>query len=337
MRANLSSTIACPECGHAATEMMPTDACVFFYECPGCHALLKPQPGDCCVFCSYGSVPCPPRQEGTNCCDSAPASNQSPARPWLGVLLSLFVPGFGLLRAGRIARAICWFVAIQAVGILIVLLLIWRAVPTWAAMIAFLSVIAVQIVMLVDSYRPGRLTLGRSFIFILVLGAIVFLPLPAQLIAAAFKVPTAAMEPTLGGASRGTPDHILIDRLSYRVTTPHRGDLAVFSTSGIAGIPGEGSLFVKRVVGLPGEKIEIREGRVFANARQLGEQDGIPSVTYVATSASSYVVPEGAYFMLGDNSRNSYDSRYWGSVPRTNIQGRVARIYYPFSRAGVPR
>lgn len=253
------------------------------------------------------------------------------------MLLSFFVPGFGLLRAGRMARAISWFLAIQAVGVLVALLAIWRAVPTWAAMIAFLSVIATQIVMLVDSYRPGRLTLGRSLIFILVLAALLFLPLPVQLIATGFKVPTAAMEPTLGGASRGTPDHILVDRLSYRVGTPRRGDLAIFSTTGIAGIPGEGSLYVKRVVGLPGEKIEVREGRIFANARQLGEQDGIPSITYVATSASSYVVPEGAYFMLGDNSRNSYDSRYWGSVPRANIQGRVARIYYPFSRAGVPR
>jgi hypothetical protein len=56
------STITCPSCGVAKTETMPTDACQFFYECTGCGALLRPEPGDCCVFCSYGSVPCPPIQ-----------------------------------------------------------------------------------------------------------------------------------------------------------------------------------------------------------------------------------------------------------------------------------
>lgn len=57
------STITCPNCGRATTETMPTDACRFFYECPHCHERLKPLAGDCCVFCSYGNVPCPPVQE----------------------------------------------------------------------------------------------------------------------------------------------------------------------------------------------------------------------------------------------------------------------------------
>ncbi len=59
----LRSTIRCPECGHEKTETMPTDACQWFYECENCHALLKPKAGDCCVFCSYGDVPCPPIQQ----------------------------------------------------------------------------------------------------------------------------------------------------------------------------------------------------------------------------------------------------------------------------------
>jgi hypothetical protein len=63
-----ASTITCPKCGHQATEPMPTDACQFFYDCKGCGERLKPQPGDCCVFCSYGSVPCPPMQAG-HCCN----------------------------------------------------------------------------------------------------------------------------------------------------------------------------------------------------------------------------------------------------------------------------
>jgi len=58
----LRSTLTCPECGHARTETMPTDACLYFYVCTGCGTRLRPKRGDCCVFCSYGDVPCPPIQ-----------------------------------------------------------------------------------------------------------------------------------------------------------------------------------------------------------------------------------------------------------------------------------
>ena len=58
----LESVLTCPRCGHTKQEIMPTDACQFFYECESCKAILRPQAGDCCVFCSYGSVKCPPVQ-----------------------------------------------------------------------------------------------------------------------------------------------------------------------------------------------------------------------------------------------------------------------------------
>ncbi len=61
------STLTCPECGHKETLKMPTDACLWFYECSNCHVLLKPKPGDCCVFCSYATVPCPPIQMKGTC------------------------------------------------------------------------------------------------------------------------------------------------------------------------------------------------------------------------------------------------------------------------------
>ena len=66
------STITCPKCGHQTMEHMPMDACQFFYDCKGCGERLKPLPGDCCVFCSFGTVPCP-RCSGT----SAPSVRQS--------------------------------------------------------------------------------------------------------------------------------------------------------------------------------------------------------------------------------------------------------------------
>jgi hypothetical protein len=59
----LRSTLTCPSCGGQTTETMPTDACQYFYDCAHCGVVLKPKPGDCCVYCSYGNVPCPPIQE----------------------------------------------------------------------------------------------------------------------------------------------------------------------------------------------------------------------------------------------------------------------------------
>ena len=63
----VESRITCPECGHAALETMPINACQWFYDCKGCGAVLRPKAGDCCVFCSYGTVPCPPVQAGAGC------------------------------------------------------------------------------------------------------------------------------------------------------------------------------------------------------------------------------------------------------------------------------
>ncbi|MEL7720478.1 GDCCVxC domain-containing (seleno)protein [Citromicrobium bathyomarinum] len=70
----LKSEITCPTCGHKRIETMPTDACWFFYDCHGCGVKLRPNAGDCCVFCSFGTIPCPPIQEtradgtGATCC-----------------------------------------------------------------------------------------------------------------------------------------------------------------------------------------------------------------------------------------------------------------------------
>ena len=64
----LESTITCPNCGHKKKEIMPTDACQFFYECEQCKTVLKPKQGDCCVYCSYGTIKCPSKQVGIECC-----------------------------------------------------------------------------------------------------------------------------------------------------------------------------------------------------------------------------------------------------------------------------
>ncbi|HTK21726.1 MAG TPA: GDCCVxC domain-containing (seleno)protein [Mucilaginibacter sp.] len=65
---NLQSVIKCPVCGYKREETMPVDSCMYFYECESCKTVLKPRNGDCCVFCSYGNVKCPPVQGSGSCC-----------------------------------------------------------------------------------------------------------------------------------------------------------------------------------------------------------------------------------------------------------------------------
>ncbi|MEO7323563.1 MAG: GDCCVxC domain-containing (seleno)protein [Dokdonella sp.] len=73
----LESTITCPACGHQMTETMPINACIFFHECTACMALFRPQPGHCCVFCSYGTVACPPIQQAASCCATVAGSGRA--------------------------------------------------------------------------------------------------------------------------------------------------------------------------------------------------------------------------------------------------------------------
>lgn len=158
----------------------------------------------------------------------------------------------------------------------------------------------------------------------------------------AFKIPTGSMEPTLHGAKWGG-DKILVNKFIYRFQDPERGDIIVFSTKGIRGLD-KGKDYIKRLVGLPGDKVEIKQGNIFVNGKILEDPDIFLQHRYFNTdfedgpfghTGESITVPADSYFVLGDNSANSRDSRYWGFVPRKSIKGKAMVIYWPPSRVRV--
>jgi len=155
----------------------------------------------------------------------------------------------------------------------------------------------------------------------------------------AFKIPTGSMEPTLHGASRGG-DRILVNKFVYYFRGPERGDIVVFSTKNIEGLDKDKD-YIKRLVGLPGDTVEIRKGRLYVNDTLLVYPEMFRTNTYFNFEGESggygapgqkVTVPDRSYFVLGDNSGNSKDSRYWGFVPHRNIKGKALLIYWPLTR-----
>ena len=155
-----------------------------------------------------------------------------------------------------------------------------------------------------------------------------------------YRIPSSSMEPTLHCARPGSgcearfSDRVLANRFIYHFRSPERGDIIVFKTPPSAEQKcGAGGTFVKRLVALPGETWEQRDGAVYINGKRLVE----PYVTPDRRDQSTFParkIPEGRYFFMGDNRSQSCDSREWGAVPRKNIIGEVFFVYWPPLRIG---
>jgi signal peptidase I len=125
-------------------------------------------------------------------------------------------------------------------------------------------------------------------------------------------------------------DRIIGSRLSYINSTPQRGDIVIFPFP-----DNEAKIYIKRVIGLPGETIEVRDGRVYINGSDTPLDEPYLKEEYLVGSRDfgPYTVPEGSYFMLGDHRNNSADSRVWTNtcVKEEKIMGKALFIYYPFN------
>ena len=159
-------------------------------------------------------------------------------------------------------------------------------------------------------------------------------------VAKPYRIPSPSMEPTLhcakpvSGCKSRVADRVVADRLVYRFHEPERGDIIVFESPPQAKAACDASgAFIKRIVGLPGEFVSMRAGRVFINGTRLNEPYLRPAYRGDET-ASWGRNPSGGYFVLGDNRAMSCDSRRWGVVPRANIIGRAGVTYWPPTRLG---
>jgi len=125
-------------------------------------------------------------------------------------------------------------------------------------------------------------------------------------------------------------EYLLTEKISYYKGNPQRGDVIVFKP------PISEDEFIKRVIGLPGETVSVKQGKIYINDKLLDE-DYIKVQTNggsFLSESEEYVVPDGQYFVVGDNRPHSSDSRAWGPITKKDITGKAWLVYWPFSKSG---
>ena len=288
-------------------------------------------------------------------------------RRWISVVISWPLLGVAQFLAGRRFWGVFCFFGVQALSIVLIAVLSHPAVP-WAINqehVALLGVV-LWLAVAVDAARhpfprmPLKKWVSSVAAFIMLYVVVVFLPAFAfrSFIAQSFKVvPASSMEPTLKGNRMDGDgeivpgDQVWVNRLAYRSHEPQRGDVVVFKTAGIPHVQ-QNTYFIKRVAGLPGETVGIEPPHLVVDEERILEPSVFREIaarknghcgymtaqsfgaqTFLLTSPTNRItLGADEYLMLGDNSANSFDGRYWGPVKRQSIIGKAEIIYAPADR-----
>lgn len=172
---------------------------------------------------------------------------------------------------------------------------------------------------------PKSENIGVELVKTLLLSGVLALGI-RQFVAEARYIPSGSMLPTLQ-----INDRLIVDKVSYYLNKPKRGDIVVFDPTKTLEQQNYHDAFIKRVIGTPGDKVEVRGGKVYVNGKALVENyiQEQPRYNY-----GPQTVPPNQYLVLGDNRNNSYDSHYWGFVPREKIIGKAVLRFWPLDRMG---
>ena len=284
--------------------------------------------------------------------ESQPIAGKT-SRPWVGVLLAFFISGSAHFLAGNKRAGIVWFAIIAFFKLLAIGALGSSLIPgILPGIVLVVIAFALWLSMLVKSCQPvPRLRLFGWVIFMCVAAVLeISLSTGARFFFHPYSQPTGSMEPTIQGKHRqsdGTTtggDHFFVEEYAYWFKKPARGDVIVYKNPDNFPSLAAGRLYIKRVAAIPGDILSIHEGHLYNHGQPVTHPATLanlvimnppnPTPQYLADSNSVFEVPAGQYFILGDNTLNSLDSRFVGTISETNILGKVSKIYWPLSRAG---
>lgn len=158
---------------------------------------------------------------------------------------------------------------------------------------------------------------------VVIIGAVILAVLINSFVIVNAQIPSGSMENTIM-----TGDRVFGNRLAYAFSDPERFDIIIFKYP-----DDESQLFIKRIIGLPGETVEIRDGNIYINGSDTPLED-VETKEPMVGSFGPYTVPEGCYFVMGDNRNNSRDSRYWEHtfVSKDEILGKAVFRYWPLNK-----
>lgn len=274
-------------------------------------------------------------------------TNLKPKEPLLAIMFSFILTGLGQIYSGRVKRGILFF----CISFISIPILLYVVSPNTKINPLFLLLLifgfGFGIFVIVDAYRSAKaynisnnltrkITAGKKALLIIGILFFAFIFNPTEIISIyikhnivqAFKIPAETMKPTLLEG-----DRILVDKRIYKKSEPRRGDIIAFIYP-----EDTKKSYIKRLVGLPKETIEIKNGSILINGMVLKEPlfegNHYYNAGEYAKEARLITIPADSYFVLGDNSASSNDSRYWGFVPKKYLIGKAYKIYYPFNRSG---
>jgi len=202
-------------------------------------------------------------------------------------------------------------------------------------------VLVAWLTMLYDSCRPTPVVHGWTWVLLI---AAVFAVGDAEeelmhAVVNCFRVPSEGMSPTI---EKG--DHIVASRWPFWFKNPEHSDIVVFSTAGMPladRFPStRGQVFVKRVIGVPGDVLKVEQGEITVNGAPFHPKQAsigyhmYPNAPFLGHENAELTVPPNEFFLVGDNTDASLDSRFFGTIPRKNITGKIVFTYLPLSRIG---
>lgn len=282
----------------------------------------------------------------------------------MNILPTLLLPGSAHYLSGRKKAALFWVLAHYAVTSLFVILSIYPSIPfvlTEQSPILY-ALYIVPLIALLDGLRKPIPVLGFKKGFVVLAGILLILLGPALFIRTflfqPFVIPANSMSPTLKGHERmgnGSPkggDQLFVQKFAYLFKGPQRGDVIAYELTKPDYYGEEKTMiYTHRVVGLPGERVSLRPPHVLIDGKEIEEpaifkkmaakEKGFTGYVYIQSAKflkveqDSYLLKDDEYFVLGDNSPNSADSRFDGPVQRSSIIGKAVYIYAHAHRKGI--